>query len=94
MSARKEGPTGGTYYWEDLIVKRLKKASAAERAIIIADELEAAAEIYRAAPFPVVATHPADEAKIEAIRKVAQLARTAAKELRSAAARLQSDGAQ
>lgn len=70
-------------YWEDQMAKRLKREpSQARRAIILADALDECAAIYRQGPFPVI-VHPSDEAKADAVRKVAQLARTVAKELRA-----------
>lgn len=80
-------------YWEDQISERLKLArSPAERAIILAEELESAAAVYRQAPFAVTVARKADEASLDAVRKVAQLARVVAKELRVLAAVPSADG--
>lgn len=69
-------------YWDRKIAATLNAApTAAARARILASELDEAAAVFRSGPFPITAA-ASDAPKIEAIRKVAQLARTCAIELR------------
>jgi hypothetical protein len=73
-------PTGGETptYWEARLLAEIRGTDTATQARRVAQELEACAEVYRGAPFPVTAS-AADESKVEAIRRVAQLARFAAR---------------
>lgn len=69
-------------YWAADMAKLLHSTpNPADRAIILADALDACASIYRTGPFPVT-VYAVDDGKMDAVRKVAQLARTVANELR------------
>lgn len=68
------------------VVERLAGLGPSDRAIVLAEQLEASAAIYRAKPFAVTVSHKTDEESLDAVRQVAQLARTVAKSLRDLAA--------
>lgn len=71
--------------WADAIVDRLRGKTTTERALIVADEIDAQAAIYRSRPFNVTGSS-ADAEMIEALRRTGLIARSASAELRELAA--------